>query len=354
MNKLASIEDTLVAMMNKTGSSQFQGAGVSPFDKDEEKFTCSGSKPTAAQPLQLTAQQFAVNRYGAMLVNFLTQGHGMEPINSQLATTIPPKAKPALFVHNAFKNSFHYDEASRTISIRMERIEDVGKLSLLVCHVVAHIKVQEWSDLNAKFVKAFYESLNMALGELFFSRVRKNELSYDGSHSGQAGTTAAELRAAFKSAKGIQDKTDVMDEFINLHQVSSSQDTLFAPSSLFKRLSQYRQFALTRLQKRLVGIEEMTQQNRRNKATKVAREVMGLREQVDQIQEEEDVVHKKLLETMKELNALHKLTEDQRAMPETKSKVEKLKEHKFVLTARLTHLDTKLAEKMQKLANKKK
>lgn len=356
MSKLSSIEQSLTVMLKSPSGGKGE---VAIIDSDEASYPCSGSRPVQCNVSDLSAKEFAVYRYGGMLLKFLTHIHGIPPVRSLLAKSIPKKESSVQFAHNAFSNSFHFDEPSRTVFVRIERAQDVGKYSLLLVHCISHLKVDDWSDLSPKFGTAFYKSLHMVLGELFFSRVRKQ--TWSGNSTSDA-LQFKELRQAFSSLQSLEDKDDILKEFIDLHQVSSSQDALFAPMNLFERLNKYTQFSQTKLKSEVESIEKKVGKPQISPASRQSAltsndESERLKESVEKLQCQIDDTHEKLLHVMKDLQTVHSralrknANLDKRDMGDAeKEEFERLSKAKASLSARLDHLDAKLADKTLALA----
>lgn len=223
-------------------------------------------KPMLCPTSELSASQFVVYRYGLLIVQFLNRKLSQLPTKLLLAKAVPQQElKSKLQAPNAFQNSFYWDRRTRTIHLRVERTRDVGLYTVILAHIVSHIKCGEWADDHPKFVEMFYSCLRFLCAELFFSRVSKKHSSSitdtdsdgAGGLNGEAGDgLIAELREAFGAAKELAEKEEIIDNFLDLKIVDGSLHDHFSESRLSYRLHKYTQFSQNiRLQEHLQNLE---------------------------------------------------------------------------------------------------
>uniref|UniRef100_W5MFS5 Si:dkey-103g5.4 n=1 Tax=Lepisosteus oculatus TaxID=7918 RepID=W5MFS5_LEPOC len=81
----------------------------------------------------------------------------------------------------------HTQEAEKTLFVRRQRLQGVGGFSLLLLHCLAHIASGELSpDSSPNFLRAFFQTLQVCLGELFLLRLVAPQ--------GESGDTPSSLR----------------------------------------------------------------------------------------------------------------------------------------------------------------
>lgn len=147
---------------------------VDPFEKSiAPLLQCK--KPVAVPSTQLDAKKYLVYRFGTFVADLAASVLQEPPFSLLVASQLPPKPKAYQFEENCFANSFHYDPASRTIFIHQQRLGNVGLLGLIVAHVIAHIKANEWSDKSDVFTRHFYMVLSCYVSELFFARSARGQ-----------------------------------------------------------------------------------------------------------------------------------------------------------------------------------
>jgi len=329
------------------------------------------------------------------VIQFLNQNLNQAPITFLLATSVPEKKFPDRYANNAFPNSFHYDNATRTIFVRVERTRDVGTFTLILIHVVSHIQAGEWSDIHPKFIETFYTSLRYICAELFFARTKKqdkvdeNDEDFDGM---EPTLDIKELREAFGACQKMEGKEDIIHDFINLTQVGTVHDKLFAEDRLLRRLDQYKEFShSTALRNQLEQLEKSVA-SREYLKDKLAKSEIGmdeheglddddlydlglkkpeedfvrrnLKETIRVLQYQSDMLHSKLLSTVKEIQVLSeriiKIEESNGSnkggyqqwseqLTKTRAKLKRLNTTKTALTERIDELEERTAIKSKQL-----
>jgi len=273
------------------------------------------SKPIALQPTSMNARQFLVYRFGGYIVDFCANSLKVPSFSLLIASQLPVKKFGYRFEDNMFKNSFHYDAPSRTIFIHESRLTHVGRLALILAHVVAHIVANEWYDDSPAFQKNFYFLLSGLLAELFFARSFSSDAAGSSNTANSADIDSQLVAATLKTANAafplvasswaselgaaplnrshsktpwetvekhwealeatlkkdralreslapgtqLQLKEDIIGDFLD---IATDQDDFFANEELYERLDQYRAFReYAPLKRELALIEENVRKN---------------------------------------------------------------------------------------------
>lgn len=153
---------------------QFDKLAKQHVDAVDEMLTPNPStapkQPVVVSPASLNARQFLLYRYGVFVTDYCANALGLTPFSLLLASALPVKLDAYKMSDSLYKNSIHYDVASRTIFVHESRINNVGKFALILTHTIAHIAANDWHDESGKFQKAFYYLNSSLMAELFFSR----------------------------------------------------------------------------------------------------------------------------------------------------------------------------------------
>lgn len=277
MEKLESIQGTLFDLL-KSDDGLFRTDIRAFVDPEEANFEYNEelTRPTVCEASALTATQFVVFRFGAFVVGFLAQALRLPPINLLVASELPPKLQPERFRENAFAKSLQYDDDTRVLFARVERLEDVGRFTVLLIHATAHIAAGtkgSWSDFDPQFMKHFLLGVRAVSAELFFARARKTDSGLgtvdpdkllalgDGQ---DAGLGYDETREAFGLLSHVSAKEDVVGEFVDLQQMRSEDDPFYNSGQLLARLGQYKAFRhSSRLRTHLQRLEATASQRAR-------------------------------------------------------------------------------------------
>merc|ERR1712196_54601 len=84
----------------------------------------------------LSLPQMIVFRFGEFVKRLLRyKFRNMQDVTLLVASSLQHNE----FKHNAFRHSFQYDPARRTLFIRQTRLDTVGKFVLTLVHCLAHI-----------------------------------------------------------------------------------------------------------------------------------------------------------------------------------------------------------------------
>jgi hypothetical protein len=282
-------------------------------------------QPVVVQPSSLNARQFLVYRYGVFVADYCANALGLTPFSLLLASALPVKLDAYKMNDSLYKNSIHYDIASRTIFVHESRISNVGKFAQIIAHTVAHIAVNAWNDDSGRFQKAFFYLNSCLMSELFFSRTavgtadalpdakalasvpanvnveafvsnpalptasswtlgadlgdaqtQAHTLPLIRGHSksswedvdrqwtamGSSLAASKELRDSFTPAVALGLKEDIIGDFLDSTMLSSEHDDYLAREELFERLDQYRAFRdYAPLKRELFLIEDNVRRN---------------------------------------------------------------------------------------------
>ena len=77
---------------------------------------------------------------------------------------------PASTSGNAFANSYHYDPATETLAIHVDRLKSSGDLGLIVVHALSHVKVDPRdlsNDAEPAFLQEFYSNFKVLSSDLY-------------------------------------------------------------------------------------------------------------------------------------------------------------------------------------------
>ena len=106
--------------------------------------------------------------YAQSLVNHLCDKMDLEQIKIVIATSLPHNNMK----NNAFRNSYHYNDALKTLFVRQYLFNsNLGKLTLALSHFVAHLRSQSFDDDgDMGFLIHFFKAIKI-IGEVQFRNV---------------------------------------------------------------------------------------------------------------------------------------------------------------------------------------
>ena len=150
-NQLSEIE-AIVKLQSTVGGAAAQT--TSPYiDLRDAQWVCSGDL-VAVDIEKLRPANFVVYRFGVFVSNLLQARNDMPEVTILVASNLPPNN----YTRNCFRNSFHYEHATKILFVREERMETVGEFVLIVIHCLSHIKVDDLTDdYNPDFLREFYK-----------------------------------------------------------------------------------------------------------------------------------------------------------------------------------------------------
>ena len=150
-NQLSEIE-AIVKLQTTAATSATQT--TSPYiDLRDAQWVCSGDL-VAVDIEKLRPTSFVVYRFGVFVSNLLQARNNMPEVTILVASNLPPNN----YTRNCFRNSFHYEHATKILFIREERMETVGEFVLVVIHCLSHVKVDDLTnDYNPDFLREFYK-----------------------------------------------------------------------------------------------------------------------------------------------------------------------------------------------------
>ena len=150
-SQLSEIE-AIVKLQSTAGEAAAQT--TSPYiDLRDAQWVCSGDL-VAVDIEKLRPANFVVYRFGVFVSNLLQTRNNMPEVTILVASNLPPNN----YTRNCFRNSFHYEHATKILFVREERMETVGEFVLVVIHCLSHIKVDDLTDdYNPDFLREFYK-----------------------------------------------------------------------------------------------------------------------------------------------------------------------------------------------------
>ncbi|XP_056613166.1 uncharacterized protein si:dkey-103g5.4 isoform X2 [Triplophysa dalaica] len=155
---------------------QSSGTGRSFMDFLDAQWRCEGELNKVSSDT-LNPRELLLYQHGQFLLQHLHSHQMIPAIKLQLASSLPFNA----YHNNAFCNSFYYQEGEKTLFVRIQRLQSVGGLSLLLMHCAAHISTgQMRTDSTPAFQRAFYKVLQVVLNELFNARLGRVHSAKDG------------------------------------------------------------------------------------------------------------------------------------------------------------------------------
>ena len=116
----------------------------------------------------LQPEQQAVLKFGVALLNHLCDKLDLEETEICIASSLCETNMG----DNAFRNSYFYDSARKTVFIRHTRLSTAGDLALVLVHFAAHLRAQSFdNDGDVSFLTWFFKSLKI-LAEITFRNVK--------------------------------------------------------------------------------------------------------------------------------------------------------------------------------------
>ena len=163
---------------------------------------------------------------------------------------------------HAFSHSYLYDSKKNCIFIRIERAKEVGELSVILIHSLAHIFSHQWSDRDPLFLREFFKYMRLLSTQLFFSRASKSYQKPISFTNKASKTTFAmsELEFLFSLSNSISAKDEAIADYINLNVPESiglgNVLDRFSIAQLESRLSKFKSFqSSVELRKKLIDVE---------------------------------------------------------------------------------------------------
>ncbi|XP_018598255.2 uncharacterized protein LOC108928686 isoform X2 [Scleropages formosus] len=138
-----------------------------PFvDVLDAQWECEGEL-VPLSPDSLNPREFLVYQHGLFLLRTLHSHAEIPAVTLQVASSLPFNN----YHHNAFRNSFFYQEAEKNLFVRRQRLWSEGGFSLLLLHCVSHIAVGNLCTDNTDFQRVFFQVLQLCLSEYFLIRL---------------------------------------------------------------------------------------------------------------------------------------------------------------------------------------
>lgn len=219
----------------------------------DQQWRGEGLQPTPVDPSALSVVDYVAFRFGADLVSRILVYSGRQVVNLSLARTLPETG----YHHNAFRRSYWYHAATGTLWLRLERLQGVGDLVVVLAHALAHIMCGQMEDDTAgEFLRHFHLALRIIGEDLFYSKNRSQPARVLAPTLPEPGATAAaelqgvrapgtltqeEVEAALRAAP-IDQPSALISSLIDARLAPDSDPTWFAPEALQARLASYEAF----------------------------------------------------------------------------------------------------------------
>jgi len=173
MEKLVNIEKML--------STQVKHGLLSYYlDAKDRQIRSNEGRLDVVDPSELPNSQYVVYCFAlAVRENVTKAGVPLPPTKIGIAKSLPDTQSNA----SAFRNSYFYDHARRTLFIRQNRLANIGEFLIVMVHGLAHIKsaiaddrqsFAAWNDADPSFLTEFYGLLEVITEEMFFLRLPPN------------------------------------------------------------------------------------------------------------------------------------------------------------------------------------
>eukprot|EP00163_Fabomonas_tropica_P011852 TRINITY_DN227_c0_g2_i1.p1 TRINITY_DN227_c0_g2~~TRINITY_DN227_c0_g2_i1.p1 ORF type:complete len:7500 (+),score=2428.07 TRINITY_DN227_c0_g2_i1:177-22676(+) len=330
MAKLRQIEDMLRSGDLKVGqvsggdakSSDSSAAGASAPVASGEAFLdardASWSPEGALEVIEvndLSAINFVVYKFGLHILDILTvQSHAS--VNLLIAKSLPATN----YARNAFKNSFYYEDSTKTLFLREQRVQSAGDFILVLVHALSHVKCRSFDDdTNPAFLREFYKNLRTVCSELFFAKSKRDTSLPSAQQTpsaveGMFGRLPASERSDFvKDLMDMQHETDPSDEYSrgSLVERLESYGGLTMNAQLKDYLSKLEENVASgksdALEEQRRALEEKTKKGKKSgesEASKLKAHITDLEDQVDSLTNE----------NMKQIMEVNKLKQSTRAL----------------------------------------
>ncbi|XP_072314346.1 uncharacterized protein [Eucyclogobius newberryi] len=169
----------------------------------------------------LNPREYLIYQHGLFLMQTLNNLQLTPVVALQITSSLPANN----YVHNAFRNSFFYQEAEETLFVRRQRLQSVGGFSLLLLHCLCHIRLKDMtSDSSPTFQRLFFKALQAALGELFQSHLSARPLGlHNGAHLGDINRTLWKSHAdslQHSPGRSLLSQDDVMEQHWKQYETS--------------------------------------------------------------------------------------------------------------------------------------
>lgn len=147
------------------------------LDSKDRQISSNEGKLATVDVSDLTNSQFVVYCFAASVRENIARIGVDLPQNLKIAiaSSLPDAQTSA----SAFRNSYHYDNARRTLYIRDTRLSNIGEFMLVTLHAMAHIKAAQqagrpttsFNDADPAFLSEFYGLLEVCTEEMFYMRL---------------------------------------------------------------------------------------------------------------------------------------------------------------------------------------
>jgi hypothetical protein len=148
-------------------------AGASYIDERDARWTLSGAAPVAVDAMNIDAEKFLVYRTGLLVTEELRGVLSFPAVDLALASTLPAPSATLEndYGRNAFRRSYCFDRAGRTLHLRVDRLDSMGECAIVLIHALAHIMAGVMEDDNhPKFIEHFHRALQLCCQAGLLSR----------------------------------------------------------------------------------------------------------------------------------------------------------------------------------------
>lgn len=154
-------------------SSPVDNDGPAYIDDADAKWKLKGTEPKLVRPSEITSSRFVSFRFGEFIMDLLAKKLGFPKPALLLASSLP-KATDELgndYHHNMYRNSFFYEPKSNSLYIRIDRLNSVGGLTVMLVHTLSHIALDDMADdRKHAFMKKYHKALEVCCADMFASK----------------------------------------------------------------------------------------------------------------------------------------------------------------------------------------
>ncbi|XP_033646870.1 uncharacterized protein LOC117306372 isoform X1 [Asterias rubens] len=224
-----------------------------PFVDDHDAAWTQDTELLPIDLSKLNARNFIIYKFGCFVIKLVATNCSHNPVTLLLADKIPVNDKLA---RNAYRNSYHYDDANRILYVRQARLDIVGEFIIVLVHALAHIKTGDMrDDTSASFNRNFHQALSVICNDLFFARYRHNATLPSVPEPGSSEGGHKVLEALMGSVETGSEKDETVEKLLDVKLLRGTDEdgVRFTNDRLQERLSKYSSFAVSDAMKSLLG-----------------------------------------------------------------------------------------------------
>ncbi|XP_033122761.1 uncharacterized protein LOC117121631 [Anneissia japonica] len=209
---------------------------------------------------KLGGRTFVVYKFGVFIAKLVATNCGHNPVTLLLAEKIPNNPN---LTKNAYRNSYHFDDSSQILYMRLSRLDFVGDFVLVLVHALAHIKIGDMiDDTDQDFTREFYSALSTVCNDLFFARYRRTSALTQAEQDMTAEQKDKEekssrmlLEALFGDSHANSDKENIVDQLLDVQLIrgSDSSGTTVTQEQMNQRLRKYNNFSVNEQMRNFLG-----------------------------------------------------------------------------------------------------